>query len=120
MRAGAELDIFLPVLHPVQYRHIGGNAEIAGDVEHPQLASRVGELGVQIANVGIVELAEIDLGPLRSIVPPDRVGIPFDQFEESLDDGFLDACCRPRSRWNPPGRRQGRYRKNTAGWSEDI
>src|SRR5450755_241813 len=64
MRAGAELDILVPVLHPVQYRHIGRNAEIAGDVEHPQFASRLGKLGVQIADVGIVELAEIDRGPL--------------------------------------------------------
>ena len=86
MRAGAELDIFMPVLHPVQDRHIGRNAEIAGDVEHPQFASRIGELGVQIANVGIVELAEIDRGPLRSIVPPDGVRVPFHEFEETLDD----------------------------------
>src|SRR5665647_17404 len=35
VRAGAELDVFLSVLHPVQYRHIGGKAEVAGDVEHP-------------------------------------------------------------------------------------
>src|ERR1700720_3614529 len=48
---------------------------------------------MQIAGVGIVELAEIDRGPLRSIVPPDRVGIPLDQFEESLDDGFLDGVA---------------------------
>src|SRR6185437_7799276 len=58
MRAGTELDIFLSVLHPVQDRYIGRNAEIAGDVEYPQLASRVGQLAVQIADVGIVELAE--------------------------------------------------------------
>src|SRR5258706_15429254 len=35
VRARTELDIFLSVLHPVQYRHISRNAEIAGDVEHP-------------------------------------------------------------------------------------
>jgi hypothetical protein len=79
MSAGTELDIFLSVLHPVQYRHIGGNAEIAGNVEHPKLSSGFGKLGLKIAGVGVIELAEIDFHPLRSIVPPDRVGIPFDQ-----------------------------------------
>src|SRR5882724_11538142 len=91
MRAGAELDVFMSVLHPVQYRHISGNAEVAGDVEHPKPASGVGELALQIANVGIVELAEVNLGPLRSIVPPDGVGVSLDQFQKTLNDGFL-AC----------------------------
>src|SRR6266481_9768038 len=31
VRARSELDIFLSVLHPVQYRHISRNAEVAGD-----------------------------------------------------------------------------------------
>ncbi len=93
MRAGTELDIFLSVLHPVQYRDIGGNAEIAGDVEHPEPASGVGKLGLQIADVGIVELAEIDFRPLQPVVPPDRVGIPLHQFEEALDDGFLERVA---------------------------
>src|ERR1700732_2621961 len=93
MRAGAELDIFISVLHPVQYRYIGGNAEVAGDVEHPKPASDVGELALQIANIGIVELAEVDFGPLRSIVPPDGVAIPRDQLEESLNDGFLQRVA---------------------------
>src|SRR5258708_13372878 len=66
VRARTKLDIFLSVLHPVQYRHIGRNAEIAGDVEHPYLASGFGKLGMQIPNVGLVELSEIDLRPLRS------------------------------------------------------
>src|SRR5580698_9651547 len=48
---------------------------------------------MEIANVGVVELAEIDLGPLRSIVPPDRVSISLDQLEEPLDDGFLDRVA---------------------------
>ena len=47
----------------------------------------------QIANVGIVELAEVDLRPLQAIVPPDRVGIPFDEFEEALDDRFLERVA---------------------------
>ena len=93
MRAGTELDIFLAVLHPVQDRDIGRNAEIAGDVEHPQLASGVGELALQVADVGIVEHVQVDFRPLRSVVPPDRVGIPFHQFEEALDDGFLDRVA---------------------------
>ena len=43
------------------------------------------ELLLQIANKGIVELAKIQFRPLQSIVPPDRVGIPFDKLEEPLD-----------------------------------
>ena len=93
MRAGAELDIFLPVLHPVRDRHKGRNPEIAGDVEHPKPASGFGKLGLQIADVGIVELAEVHFRPLQSIVPPDRVGIPFHQLEESLDDRFLERVA---------------------------
>ena len=56
MRAGPELDVFLSVLHPVQDRHKGRNPEIAGDVEHPKPASGVRELGLQITDVGIVEM----------------------------------------------------------------
>ena len=95
--------------------HEARNPEIAGDVEHPKPASGLGKLGLQIADVGIVELAEIHFRPLQSIVPPDRVGIPLHQLEEPLDDRFLAACCRPRSRWSPrgPGSRQGPGRKNT-------
>src|SRR5450631_2087110 len=47
MRAGAELDIFPPVLYPVQYPDIGRDAEIAGDVEYPKLAAGFGELSLQ-------------------------------------------------------------------------
>ena len=101
MRAGPELDIFLGVLHPVQDRHEARNPEVAGDVEHPEPAPGLGKPPSQIAHVGIVELAEVDLRSLQSVVPPDCVGIPLHQLEETLDDGFRDACCRPRSRWNP-------------------
>ena len=93
MRAGSEFDIFPPVLHPVRYRHEGRNPEIAGDVEHPKPASGFGKLALQIADVGIVELAEVQLRPLQSIVPPDRVCIPFHQLEESLDDRFLERIA---------------------------
>src|SRR5580704_14875320 len=92
--AGAELDIFLTVLHPVRYRHIGRNAKIAGDVEHPKPAPGVGQLGLQVADVGVVELAEVHFSPLQSIVPPDRVGIPYHHFEESLDNGLLQRVAR--------------------------
>ena len=82
-----------PFLHPVRDRHKGRNPEIAGDVEHPKPASGFGKLGLQIADVGIVELVEIHFRPLQSIVPPDGVGIPFDQLEEPLDDGFLERVA---------------------------
>src|SRR5882724_2140874 len=48
---------------------------------------------MQIANVGVVELAEIDLCPLRPVVPPDRVGIPLHQLEESLDDCLFECVA---------------------------
>ena len=48
---------------------------------------------LQIADVGIVELAEVHFRPLQSIVPPDCVGIPFHQLEESLDDCFLERVA---------------------------
>ena len=95
MRAGTELDVFLPVLHPVQYCNIGGNAEIAGDIEHPELASGVCELAFQIADVGIVKLVEIHFRHSEPVVPPDCVGIALYQFEEALHNSFLAriACC---------------------------
>ena len=93
VRAGTEFDIFPPVLHPVRYRHKGRNPEIAGDVEHPKPASGFGKLLLQIADVGIVELAEVQFRPLQSIVPPDGVCIPLHQLEESLDDCLLERVA---------------------------
>src|SRR5580700_6596430 len=45
-------------------------------------------------NVGIIQLAKIHLRPLQSIVPPDRVCVPLDQLEESLDNGLLKRVAR--------------------------
>src|SRR5712671_286700 len=89
MRAGTELDVFFPVVDPMGDRHEGRNLKIAGDVEHPQPASGLGQPASQIADIGIVEPAEVHFGPLRSVVPPDRIGVPFHQLEEALDHGFL-------------------------------
>src|SRR5262245_23920653 len=89
MRAGTELDVLVSILYPVHDRHVGGNAEIAGDVEHPQPASGIGKLGLQIPDIRIVELLEVDLGTLHPVVPPDGVGIALDQFQEALNDGLL-------------------------------
>ena len=101
MRAGSELDIFLPVVHPVRHRHEARNPEIAGDVEHPKPASGFGKLGLQITDVGIVELVEVHFRSAaidcttrsrRNPAPPAR-GSP--------GRSPPRACCRPRSRWNP-------------------
>src|SRR3974390_1249243 len=73
MRAGSELDVFLRVVHPMHYCHKAWNPKVAGDVQHPKPASSFGELGLQIADVGIVELAEVHLRPAQSIVPPDCI-----------------------------------------------
>ena len=93
MRAGAEFDIFPPVLHPVRDRHKRRDPEIAGHVERPKPAAGLGQPILQIANIGIIELAEVQFRPLKSIVPPDRVCIPFDQLEESLDDCLLERVA---------------------------
>ena len=61
MRAGTKLDILLPVLDPVRHRHKRRNSKIAGDVEHPKPAPVAGQLALQIADVGIVELSQAQL-----------------------------------------------------------
>ena len=93
VRAGTEIDEFLLVFHPVRDGHEGRNPEIAGDVEQPKAASGFGELGFQITDIGIVELVEVHFRPLRSIVPPDCICIPFHQLEEPLDDRFLERVA---------------------------
>src|SRR5712672_4348125 len=106
MRAGPELDVFLAVVDPVGDRHESRNLKIAGDVEHPQPASGLGELAAQIADVGIVEPAEVHLGALRPVVPPDRIGIPLHQLEETLDHGLLArvaGCAAVGIRVDPAG-----------------
>jgi hypothetical protein len=90
---GAEFDILPSVLYPMRDRDEGWNAEIAGDVEHPKPAAGLGELLAQIADVGIVELAEIQFRPLQSVVPPDRIGIPLNQLEEALDDRLFERIA---------------------------
>jgi len=70
VRAGTELDIFLAVLHPVQDRDIGGTPRSlvtsSTQSRRPLSASWL----LQIANIGVVELAEVDLRPSQTIVPP--------------------------------------------------
>src|SRR5215831_9018805 len=88
MRTRTELDIFLPVLRPVSYCHKGWNLKIAGDIKHPKPASGLGKLGLQITDIRIANLAEVDFRPLQAIVPPDCVGVPFHQLEETLDNCF--------------------------------
>src|SRR5687768_13511767 len=80
-------------MYPVQYRYKAWNPEIAGYVEHPNLATGCRQLGLQITDVGIVELAEVHSRSLQSIVPPDCVCIPFHQLEEALDDCFLECVA---------------------------
>src|SRR5262249_40237521 len=56
---------------------------------HPYLPPGIGELRLHIAHIRIVELVEIKLSALRTVVPPDRVGIALHEFEEALDDRLL-------------------------------
>src|SRR5579862_3341147 len=93
MRARAEFNVFVPVLHPVHNRYVGRDAEITGDIEHPKLAALVAELSSQILDIGVVELAEIEFLALQAVVPPDRVSIAFDKLEEALNDSFLQRIA---------------------------
>src|SRR5260370_41527357 len=86
MCPGTEIDEFVPVFDPMSDRHETRDPEIAGDIEHPQAAPGFGELVLQDTDIRIIELAEIDLPPLQAVVPPDRVGLPIDELEESLHD----------------------------------
>src|SRR5438445_88446 len=92
MCPGTEIDEFLPVFHPMSDRHETRDPEIAGDIEHPQAAPGFGELVLQVTDIRIIELAEIDLRPLQAVVPPDRVGVPFDELEKSLHDRLLERA----------------------------
>ena len=89
MRAGGDLDVFPRVFRPMRDSDDDRNAEIARHIQHPEAASQRGEMGPQIPNVTVAKLIEVDLRALQAIVPPDRVGIPLDEFEETLDDRFL-------------------------------
>ena len=89
MRARGKLDALPPIFVPVQDGHDHGNINVAGHIQHPQAASRRGELGSQIPNITVAKPIEIDLGALQAVVPPDRDRIPLDEFEETLEDRFL-------------------------------
>src|SRR5262249_39483340 len=93
MCAGAIFDKIMTVLDGMRQRHKTRNPEIAGDVEHPKLPSGLGKLGFEIADIRIVKPAQIQFRPLRSVVPPDGIGIAFYQFQETLNDGFFDGVA---------------------------
>ena len=89
VRAGCKPDAIPRVLVPVRDGDDGRDAKIARHVEHPQAASHRGEPGAQIPKVVVAQRIEVDLGTPQTIVPPDRAGVPLDQFEETLNDRFL-------------------------------
>jgi hypothetical protein len=93
MGARAKLDVFRPVLHPMRDGNKGRNPKIAGDIEHPQPASRFSKLRPQIADVRIIKLAEIYFPALQAIVSPDCIRVPFHEFEEPLHDCFPDRIA---------------------------
>src|SRR5829696_102106 len=93
MRAGPELDVLLPVFDPVRQRDKARNPQVVGDVKRPDAASPVGTLSPPLANIGIVEPREIDFASLEPVVPPHRIAIPLDQFEETLDDRLCERIA---------------------------
>src|SRR5262249_2349205 len=88
-----EVDEFLPVFHPMRDRHETRDPEIASDIEHPQAAPGFGELVLQVTAIRTVELAQAVLRPLHAVVPPDRVGVAFDELEEPLPDRLLERVA---------------------------
>src|SRR5579871_3315571 len=93
VRAGTKYDVFVPVLHPMRYGYEGRNRKIAGDVEHPKPASGCSKLGSQIADIGVVGLVEIHCSALQAVVPPDRICVSLDEFEEPLYDCFPERVA---------------------------
>ena len=88
MRAGPELDEILAILLRVRQSHEAWNAEVMSNVKHPELAAGFGKLASQLADIGVVELTDVQFRPLQFVVPPDGVGIPLHQLEKALDNGF--------------------------------
>ena len=92
--AAAEFDAFHFAFLPVRDGDGDRNAKIARHVEHQQAASLRCELRPQILDVVVAKFVEVDLGAVQAVVPPDRAGIPLDEFQEALDDRFLKLVAR--------------------------
>ena len=58
----------MPVLRRMRHRHKTWTAEIVGDVENPKAAAGFGKLAFEVADVRVVELAQIQFLPLQTIV----------------------------------------------------
>src|SRR6516164_11104916 len=82
MRAGPEVDEFLPVDLPMRHGHEAWNAEIAGDIEDPEPPAGFRQLYFQITDVSILKLGKVQLRAVEAVVPPDCIGIPLHQLEE--------------------------------------
>src|SRR5207248_1244173 len=70
------------------------DAEVVGEIEHLQAAPLALAVGQDAAHERIVELGEVEAWPRRAVVPPQGTGIALDQFEEALEDGFLQRAAR--------------------------
>src|SRR5262249_17542549 len=80
VRTGTELDEIPATFLRLRHRDVTWDAEVMGDVEHPQPATGFGKLGLQLAHIGVVDGAEVEFAPLQWIVPPHRVRITPHQF----------------------------------------
>jgi len=93
IRTAGKFDVFPRFFHPVRDCDDDRNAKIARHIQYPQMASRRSQLGSQIQNAAVAKTIEIDLSSLQAIVPPDRTRIPLDEFEETLEDRFLERIA---------------------------
>jgi hypothetical protein len=48
----------------------------------------------QFNQIRLTERREVDAGTAETVVPRDRHRVPFHEFEEALQDGFLEVVAR--------------------------
>jgi hypothetical protein len=84
------------------------NAQVRGDVEHPEISRlRIVERP-HLRNIAIVIGVEIDRPVAQPVVPPDGDGIALDQLQQALQHGIFQRGSLPHSRWNRPSSRTAR------------
>ena len=93
MCAGCDLDALLPLFLPMGDGDNGRNAEIARDIKRPDAAAARSKFGSQVADVTVADLIEIDFRNPQAVVPPDRIGVPLDEFEKALKNRFLNCIA---------------------------
>src|SRR5579872_543302 len=71
-------------------RHV----QVRCQIDYPDIPAQFAKNFTQSARVGIRKTVQVDCWTANPGVPPECNTVPFDQFQESLQDGFLK--CVPR------------------------